>query len=88
MEIRGLIKNLIMAILDLVCVMQSGILQLEKSGININWYVLLKACSIHQGGVNGLESTIRADLVEVFCDFADNLLIEWLEVFESWIWYI
>lgn len=33
MEIRGLIKNLIMAILDLVCVMQSGILQLEKRGI-------------------------------------------------------
>ena len=86
MEIRGLIKNLIMAILDLVCVMQSGILQLEKRGIK--WYVLLKFCSIHQGGVNGLESTIWADLVEVLCDFAGNLLIEWFEVFESWIWYV
>ena len=80
MEIRGLIKNLIMAILDLVCVMQSGILHLKTRCNMICSSKVLQYPSGSQVGVNGYESTIWTNLVEVFCDFAGQLAFQMLDL--------
>ena len=75
-----------MAFWNLVCVMQSGILQLEKCGVK--WYVLLKFLQYPSGsqvGVNGFEPTIWANLVEIILRL--HLMI-WSNLFETWIWYV
>ena len=62
-----------MAIWNLVCIMQSGILHLEKRSVKYCKMIysskVLQYPLGSQVGVSGFELTIWADLVEIFCDF-------------------